>query len=284
MLQVIQHNRIRRQLPSHLTLFLSLFLLSNNWFNPLAHGTETNVINFETSDYGLIFTDIEVNNEPVRTMIDFGYFHQLQLSTTLVGNQKLETVKTGYQSGDVFGNIWDVYKGMAATVKIGSNTEKNIEFVTQEGDLESVSQQIDTEFDAVLGWGFFKNYFTEVDYSNHTFTLHQELPSNREDVFSIPYEKNANQLIITARIGDEPVKIMIDTGSPVTVVDKAFRDAPDGSLFNFQLADQDIGLIAYQQDLSVLTDLEIVAVLGGDFLRQWRIIIDPTENKLHFRE
>jgi hypothetical protein len=75
---------------------------------------------------------------------------------------------------------------------------------------------------------------------------------------------------------------MIDTGSPVTVVDSNRNlTTPDG-LLRFQLAEKELKLKAYSQDLSVLADLGVAGILGGDFLQQWIVTIDPEKSVLLF--
>ncbi len=245
---------------------------------------EPNKIGFEKTDYGLIFTNIKVNNNEVRAMIDFGDQHKLQLSSSLIEELNIETEKAGYQVSDVFGNTWDVNKGIANSLVVGTLEEINVEFTSQKGEMESVSQQIGTVFKAVLGWGYFKNYFTEIDYSANLMTLHSQKDFTVNEIFQIPYNKDASQLIIPAIVNNQKVNFMIDTGSPVTVIDSVFMEKLNNEKFIFKLDKQNFEIKAYPQDLSVLSDLEVVCILGGDFLKEWKVIINPKNNILHFKK
>ncbi|MGF1556871.1 aspartyl protease family protein [Paucihalobacter sp.] len=245
---------------------------------------EPNKIFFEKTDYGLIFTNIRVNDKDVKAMIDFGDQHKLQLSSTLIDQLNIETEKAGYQVSDVYGNNWDVKNGTAQKLVVGTCEENNVEFSSQDGEMESVSQQIGTEFNAVLGWGYFKKYHTEIDYSASLFTLYDGKITIENEVFSVQFQKEANQLIIPAIIDNHKVNFMIDTGSPVTVVDSLELQKIDNQDFVFSIGGEEFKIKAYPQDLSVLADLGIKCILGGDFLKNWKIIIDPEHNVLHFKK
>jgi hypothetical protein len=265
---------------------ITILCLAFALLSPLSVGAhadpETNQIHFEKSDYGLIFTSIQVNGEEVRAMIDFGDPHKLQLSSTLVERLEIEGKKTNYQISDIHGNLYDVYRGEIPELRVGSRSEQNVEFTYQVGEMEAVSRQIGTEFHAVLGWGTFRDSFTEIDYRNGVLTLSQNPPPSRNGDFRVPFRRDANQLLVPARINGEKQNLMIDTGSPVTVVDSNRNlTTPDG-LLRFQLAEKELKLKAYSQDLSVLADLGVAGILGGDFLQQWIVTIDPEKSVLLF--
>jgi predicted aspartyl protease len=267
------------------TLFILLIFglsVANCSGQSKATNFEPNKISFEKTDYGLIFTTITVNDKNIKAMIDFGDQHKLQLSSTLIDELNIETEEAGYQVSDVYGNTWDVKKGTAQKLFVGNWEERNVEFTSQEGEMESVSKQIGTEFNAVLGWGYFKDYFTEIDYSASLITLYDKKYTVDNELFSVQFQKDANQLIIPATVNNQSVRFMIDTGSPVTVVDSTFKEKLDYEKFMFSIDNQDFEMKAYSQDLSVLSDLEIVCILGSDFLKEWKVIIDPAKSILHF--
>ncbi len=245
---------------------------------------EPNTIAFEKTDYGLIFTTITVNEKTVKAMIDFGDQHKLQLSSTLIDELTIETEQAGYQVSDVFGNTWDVQKGTVRKLVVGAWEEYSVEFTSQKGEMESVSQQIGTEFHAVLGWGYFKDYFTEIDYSASLFTLYNLNHSVNDELFKVNYQNDANQLIIPATVYGQHVRFMIDTGSPVTVIDSSFNGTIDDDTLKFTIAKNDFEIKVYSQDLSVLADLEVVCILGGDFLSHWKVTVDPVNSALLFKK
>lgn len=244
----------------------------------------TNVIKFESSDYGLIFTMIKVNGHKVKAMIDFGDPHKLQISSKLVSSLDIETDKAGYQVSDITGNTWDVYKGIAEELVVGSWTENDIAFTFQYDEMEGVSLQIGTEFNAVLGWAYFKNYFTEIDYANREIILYQKLDISKDTKLQVPYKIEASQLLFKAFIGEQQYIMMIDTGSPVTVVHTDLIKDLENEFLRFKLGGENVELNAYGQDLSLLSDMGVAVILGGDFLRQYKMIINPEEEVLLFQK
>lgn len=267
-----------------IALFFCLFTSFILSAQPEVTQSKSNVIHFEKSDYGLIFTTINVNNQEVKAMIDFGDMHVLQLSSTLASELKIKTGKAGYQVSDVYGNTWDVMKGTVNQLIVGTWAESNVEFTSQEGEMEAVSEQIGTQFHAVLGWGYFSRYFTEIDYSNATFTVCNNKDFLDDTVFTVPFIKDANQLIIKAKVNGQEVNFMIDTGSSVSVVDPKVLGQFERDEFGFELQSESFKVNAYEQDLSVLADLEVVCILGGDFLAEWKIVIDPEQKLLLFKK
>ena len=246
--------------------------------------TEEISITFERSEYGLIFTDIVVQDEKVKAMIDFGDPHKLQLSSTVIEKLGLETEPAGYKVADLFGNSWEVDQGIAEYVMIGDHRMQDMKFTSQSGEMETVSEQIETTFNAVVGWGFFKDYFTEIDYANSEFRLTETADASRGELFSIPFSAETGQLIIEGVLNTNPVKFIIDTGSPVSVIDPSVKKFTDSEEITLTLGDQEVKVNVYQQDLSVLSDLDVVGILGGNFLEMWKIVINPADQTLHFKE
>ena len=281
----INNRKMRKLKKSTIILMVTCFVTTVSSFAQVeTNRTKSNVIHFEKTDYGLVFTTINVNNQEVRAMVDFGDMHILQLSSTLTAELRIDTEKAGYRVSDVFGNTWDVMQGIVNQLTVGSWTESDVKFTSQEGEMEAVSAQIGTQFNAVLGWGYFKRYFTEIDYSNSTFTLSDNESFLDNIVFTVPFQKDANQLIIKAKVKGQEMNFMIDTGSPVTVVDPRVLGKFESDEFGFELQTEDFKLNAYEQDLSVLADLEIACILGGDFLAGWKVVIDPEKSLLYFKK
>lgn len=241
-----------------------------------------NQISFEKSAAGLIFTNIQINGEEVVAMIDFGDQHILQLSSSLVQRLGLPVKSAGYQVSDLHGQSWEVLQGRVEEMLVGSWTRWNEGFTMQKGEMEAVSAQIGTQFDAVLGWGYFKSYFAAIDYARAEITLTTQTPAGTEVAFQLPFDRSANQLIVTGSQAGKSIRLMIDTGSPVSVVDSREGEATAPVDFSCTLAGTPVQLSAYPQDLSLLADLGVVAILGGDFLAQWIVTIDPHASLLYF--
>mgnify|MGYP001599998374 CR=1 FL=1 len=100
----------------------------------------------------------------------------------------------------------------------------------------------------------------------------------------MPYKIEASQLLIKAFIGEQQYNMMIDTGSPVTVVHTDLIKNLENEFLRFKLEGENVELKAYGQDLSLLSDMGVAVILGGDFLRQYKMIINPEEEVLLFQK
>ena len=138
-------------------VFISLFSCKDPQKRTGTHPllTPPNVINFQKSNYGLLFTTISVNGTKVKAMIDFGDPNVLQLSSSFVASKNIIVKKTKSVAKDLFGNTFEIHEGVAKEVIIGNWEHTNIEFSSSPNEMEAVSKQINTTFNAVVGLGIF---------------------------------------------------------------------------------------------------------------------------------
>jgi len=241
--------------------------------------TSKHSLHFEKSPYGLIFTTIEINGTSITAMIDFGDPNILQLSSTFVAENNIEVAESeGTAMMDLKGNKFTVNTGLIEAVVIGNNVEKNIAFSSSPNEMEAVSKQIGTEFHGVVGWGYFKKYHTTLEYSKSKFTLKREAPEIANPVAVVAINENQSYLVIPIQIEDKSVNALIDTGSPVSILDNTLEFS--GEVASFKIGS---GLIAeklLQEDLSVLKDLNVQVILGGTFLANYTLYINPIANTI----
>lgn len=242
-----------------------------------------NHIFFEKSAYGLIFTTIEVDGVKVKAMIDFGDPHMLQLSSSFVREYGIEVTKTNAIAQDIFGNTFEINEGSVNEVVIGNWKSRNVTFSSSPNEMESVSKQINTVFNAVIGWGYFSQYYTQVVYQENKFELSKNDPLSEDILFSTSYNKNASYLIVPVTINAISENLIIDTGSPVTLIDSAYYYNNDLKDLTFKIENKNISLTPYIQNLELLKQINAIGIIGGDFLAKYEIIIDPFENKVAFK-
>jgi len=264
-------------------LFLSCKTTNQNTESTIIKRS-SNQIDFEKSDYGLIFTTIQVNGKKVKAMIDFGDPNMLQLSSSFVKNEKIDVKKSNAIAKDVQGNTFKINDGIVSEVIIGQWKHKNIEFSSSPGEIESVSSQINTKFDAVVGWGYFSQYFITMNYNENLFLLHSEKPTITNSNFITNYEKNSNYLSVPIEIKSKKVNLIIDTGSPLSVIDSTFYYKNKIEEFIFNIGDEEISLNIEIQDMPILSQINAVGVIGGDFLMKYNIYIDPFEKEITFEK
>ncbi|GGF69122.1 retroviral-like aspartic protease family protein [Alteromonas lipolytica] len=241
-----------------------------------------NVIAFQQIPYGLIFTDIGVNGTPLLAMIDIGDQQTFQLATAVAGKLGLPLNKTGYQATNINGDIMDVYQGKVASLSLGTNTITDMPFTTSPGDIEAVAEQIATDFSAVIGWGYLKDYIVELDYVNSVIRLHNDLPATFKPTMSEAYSDTSGPLILPVLINGEVQRVMLNTGATVSVFDPKQVEMNEDNPIEFALNGRLLSLTGYEMDLSVLSDLGIVGILGSDFLNQYKVVINPKSHKMHF--
>jgi len=243
--------------------------------NPVSSISQ-NTIHFTKSDYGLIFTELIVNGKTVNAMIDFGDPNIIQLSSTFVDQENIiVTKKEGTKMLDINGNEFQVNEGTANQVKIGEQTYEKINFSSSPGEMESVSQQINTEFNAVVGWGYFKQYYVYLDYKNQFFKLQkQKFDISKKDI-STQYKSDGSYLKIPISLNGNLINAILDTGSPVSVLDADYAIKNNIEKFDSKIGETKVDISYYTEDLSVLNTLDVKAIIGGDVMSQYKIYIDP---------
>ncbi|NOQ72517.1 MAG: hypothetical protein GQ574_10975 [Crocinitomix sp.] len=241
-----------------------------------------NQISFEKSEYGLIFTTIIVDGKNVKAMIDFGDPNVLQLSSSFVTNENMKVSKSNAIAQDLFGNTFEINEGLAREVTIGKWKSNNVKFSSSPGEMESVAEQINTEFEAVVGWGYFSQYYLKIDYAANEFHLSKTKPILKNTYASSQYDKRSSYLSIRVKINSTIEYLIIDTGSPVSIVDSAFYYRNKMDEFSFKLVDQDFLLNAHVMNFPMLEQLNAVGIIGGDFLEQYKIYIDPFTSRIEF--
>lgn len=241
-----------------------------------------NTIKFEVSPYGLLFTQLEIDGESVKSMIDFGDPNILQISSTFVKKKNLQVKETNMEARDINGNSFKVNQGTLNEVKIGNASEKNILFSSSPNEMESVSKQIGTIFNAVVGWGYFKQHFVTVNYSKKEFLLRKNTPSISNPKSTVMYPENSSYLIIPIVINGVNTKAIIDTGSPVSVIDAKFQSSLEKDVNGMNVGELEVQEQFHAQDLSMLSaiDKNAKVILGGTFLEKYQVHINPKEHKI----
>ncbi|MDG6097974.1 hypothetical protein EXU34_11000 [Alteromonas sp. ZYF713] len=239
-------------------------------------------LEFETNPYGLIFTDIEANGKPLLAMIDIGDQQRLQVAFSTAKALAIPLEKSGFKAGDINGNRWDVYQGTLNTLKLGEQMFSDVRFSSSRGDIEGVAEQISTDFQAVIGWGFLRDYIVEFDYANKLINLYDKPQQGLQPTTTVAYEDQFGPLIFDVMLEGKIQRVMLDTGASVSVFDPQLVKFGKDNEVSFTLDGEAITLTGYEQDLAVLADLEVVGILGSDLLHLYKVVIDPFSHQMHF--
>jgi|GEM_PF-973080 len=248
---------------------------------------EGNIVELTRSPYGLLFTEIEVQDEVVTAMVDFGDPHPFAISGTLAERLGIELTATGATGHHADGSAFDMYVGTATSIVVGTHRLESVEVRTGEGELEQVSQVIGTPFDAVVGWGYVSEFDAVLDYEASTLTLYANGSPEAEVTFSVDVDHEL-YLRVPVTLGGQPRKLIIDTGAPVSVLDTAAAEALGASGPSTSL---ELGLGGHVQphdfvvqDVALLGQIGAVGVLGGDYLARWRVVFPAGARRIDFLE
>ncbi|CAM1358576.1 aspartyl protease family protein [Tenacibaculum xiamenense] len=175
-------------------------------------------IHFEISEYNLLFTTVEINNKKYKALIDFGDFAKLQLSTKLITKLGIKTEKSDIIMSDINGNQYALEKGIIKKLKIDKISENNIEFFSAKNEIESVSKQVGTIFEIVIGFGYFKNKNFILNFKKNKIQLYKK-PINI-DGFNSSINSDYGYLISEFKsTKNETFRLLFDTGTPVSKLD-----------------------------------------------------------------
>ncbi len=234
----------------------------------------------ELSPEGLIFTRVQVNGEEVVALIDSGSFRAVQLSSTLAQGFGILLTETRETSRRYDGTPVPVRAGRVNTLAIGSFTQRGVPVEVIEGDIERISQQVHTPFTVILGWPFLSRFRILLDYRNRRWDFSTGPLELGQGKLAFPYSVIHQAPIVTGRVGKDSVCFLIDTGAPRSRIHADFVRAPQGTIIRRELviAERVLTFEFSVSDLSVIKQtLGCVGVIGNDFLREYRVYVDPVQ-------
>ena len=275
-------------------IFLALTFISCSCFSQAKIKTNEH-IKFEISSYNLLFTKVEINEKQYTALIDFGDFAQIQISTSLIEDLGLKTEKSDIIMTDINGNEYALEKGIISQLKVGERTEKDITFFSAMNEIDAVSKQVGTEFQVVLGFGYFKSKDFIIDFVNNSIEFIKPKVENSD--FSAPINIDYGYLIAEFKSGaNESIKLLFDTGTPISRIDLNLLplDLKDSTV-NFQNAEfpsrsleikssnQKITLNMENNDISELEPLGVVGIYGVNDMIGKVFIYNPWEKVMRIK-
>ncbi len=255
------------------------------------------IIAIEKSPYGMLFTDIFVNGLPVKAIIDFGDPNRFQLSDTLLKQFQIPVKETNKIAIDDIGRKYKVFDGIIDSVRIGNCTFKNEPFSSSPDEMKLVGKQINTEFHAVVGWGFFSDYYITMNYRKKEIIISStsETPGNVCFLSSLINE--SSYLIMQSKINGIDANLILDTGSPLTLLDSSFYNknnffSTDTQVFHLKdtiplktisttFGNNSVAISYLIYDLTPTLFLA-VGIIGGDIFDKYEIYIEPKEKMIYF--
>ena len=231
-------------------------------------------IEFEVSPYNLLFTEVEIGEKSYTALIDFGDFAEMQLSSKLIDELKLETAESEIVTADVNGNMYYLKEGTLPGIKIGGSIEKEVHFYSAENEIDAVSEQVGTDFQLVLGFGYFKDKSFTMNFTKNIISF--EITDTDQPAFEANFNADFGYLVVDFETSEnEAISLLFDTGSPNSCIDvnkltKNYEDASvdfqgfsfPGKQIEVQSNDESLVLKMENQDISSLEPLGVIGIFG----------------------
>jgi hypothetical protein len=256
---------------------------------------QAGVLLFERTPYGLLFAEITVAGQPLKAMIDFGDPFALQLASSFVEAQGLAPKASGKRFRYADGTEFELLEGIVGDVVIGGVALAEVTYGSAPGEIDGVAAQVGTPFQAAVGWGFFGERRFLLAYAAGKVRLDLEACPDAPD--AVVERDDLNPYLIAAgRIDGRAVRWLIDTGSPVNVLDRSVFDdvragatpAPidhvagrlEGHALPLKIGAWRDTQVFTTEDLGALAPLGAHGILGAPFLESVMLCHEPGEGTL----
>ena len=246
-----------------------------------------NQVSLEISDYPLLFAPVRINGTPVQALIDTGSSSSVRLSARLaqaLGLVLVTDARSVVQALD--GRRLAVQRAAVDTLAVGDWVESNFEVEVAGNRIESISAQVGTSFDAILGWGFLSRRNFMLDYRRRVLRFSESPQQPAPKSVPIAYTV-VNRLPVVAGLWDQrPLKLLLDTGAPMCNIDTLFAGVPTGEIVlkDLILGSMNLPIQWRVKDLAVTRQaLGSAGTLGNNLLRQYAVFVD-VRNRLIYLE
>ena len=246
-----------------------------------------NQVSLEISDYPLLFAPVRINGTPVQALIDTGSSSPVRLSARLaqaLGLVLVTDARSAVQALD--GRRLAVQRTAVDTLAVGDWVESNFEVEVAGNRIESISAQVGTSFDAILGWDFLSRRNFMVDYRRRVLRFGESPQQPAPKSVPIAYTV-VNRLPVVAGLWDQrPLKLLLDTGAPMCNIDTLFAGVPTGEIVlkDLILGSMNLPIQWRVKDLTVTRQaLGSAGTLGNNLLRQYAVFVD-VRNRLIYLE
>jgi hypothetical protein len=171
----------------------------------------------------------------ILALVDSGSFRTVELSSTLAKELKLSLTETTKVARRYEGKDFHLKSGRIDSLIIGDYEKQNVEIDVIEGDIENISRQVNTSFEAILGWGFLSQFYTLLDYKNLSMQFSESPITIDNSKVSINYVVVNNVPVIKGFINNLPVNLLFDTGAPMCNIDLSIGGTSKGEKVSKEL-------------------------------------------------
>lgn len=239
------------------------------------------------STYPLVFAPVLVQGQAAQALVDTGSAAAVRISTRLAKRLgvDLSPVRGAFAQG-LDGQRMAILRGQLEQLALGSLATGPVEVEVTGERIESISAQVGTAFDVVLGWSFLAQYHFVLDYRTRLLQLSgSPLPPAAVPgvPFVFPFVVVQRLPVISAHLDGQPVHLLLDTGAPMCNVDTSFSSEPIGQIVTqpLLLATRHLQVQWRVKDLALQRrSLGAVGTLGNNLLREYALHVNPREQTI----
>lgn len=238
----------------------------------------------QLSPYNLIFTKVKINGKEISALIDSGSFRTVELSSAIAQELKVSLTETTKVARRYEGKDFYLKSGQIDSLIVGDYEKRNVGIDVVEGDIENISKQVNTNFDAILGWGFLSQFYTLIDYKNLSLQFSESPFMTGKEKLSINYTVVNNAPIVKGIVDNQAINLLFDTGAPMCNIDASLAGAPKGEKVSKDvLIDKNTLPLEWRvKDLSAIRkSLNCAGVIGNNFLRNYAVYFDTKNKVIH---
>jgi hypothetical protein len=233
----------------------------------------------------LIFAKVKINGREALALIDSGSARAIELSPRLA--RELNIALTEDQTRRFKGHDGKPFyakNGVINSLVIGDYEAGNRNVEVIEGHIESITGQVKTDFDVILGWEFLSQSYLVVDYKHLSLMFSDSPIDLGRSQISIKYDVVNYVPIVRGLFSEDEVRLLFDTGAPTCAIDAGYAKAQAGEKVTEQLslAGSKISVECRVKDLSVIgSSLGCVGVIGNNLLKAYAVYVDHQNRIIH---
>lgn len=231
----------------------------------------------------LIYTTVKVNGKEALALVDTGSSQAIKLSSRLAEELNIPLTEDSTRKVRGYdGKQFYVKKGYVKTIAVGDYEVHDAPVGVTEGQVESIAKQIKADIEVILGWEFLSQNYFVVDYKQSLLRLSSRPIDLGKSKMSFSYAVVNYVPVITGAFDKDEVKLLFDTGAPVSNIDSGYANDEPGKRVTREITigENKLPLEWRVKDLSVIKkSLGCSGVIGNNFLDKFTVYFD-TGNKV----
>jgi aspartyl protease len=226
--------------------------------------------------YGLAYVPIEVGGARALALVDTGSFMPLEISHRLARRLRVTLRPTDQIAAGYDFEKTRVFEGSVA-LRIGAFRERSTTAAVVGDTLEQTERLVGTPFDAVIGWGFLRKYYTLIDYRLQRFQFDARPFTGRGYRIAVRFRDENDAPLIDGSVDGKPTTLLLDTGAPHCTLDSVTFALPPRALVerSLTIGDSTQRLQVFARDMSVNRPLGVDGIVGTNLLDRYAVAIDP---------